>query len=220
MVNLLRKELKLSTVPITYIFLCFACMVFLPSYPILMSSFFVCLGIFQSFHQTRVTNDILYTVLLPIKRDDAVRSKFIMVCFFELAGFILIAIFSFIRMSRASNSIAYEYNVLMNPNLVFLGFCLLVFLIFNLIFVTGFFKTVYGINKPYIIFLIVALLVIGIGEVLHFIPSLEFLNDALGANPASTTAQIIIFVICLVLFVAGTWLAYSISKKRFRKINL
>lgn len=43
-------------------------MTMVPGYPILVGAFFVCFGVFQSFQNACVNNDILYTVLLPVKR--------------------------------------------------------------------------------------------------------------------------------------------------------
>ena len=74
--RLLTKELKLFAAPLTYFFLAFSLMTLIPGYPILMGSFFVCFGIFQSFQLGRETNDVLYTVLLPIKKSDAVKARF------------------------------------------------------------------------------------------------------------------------------------------------
>ncbi|MGO3548708.1 MAG: ABC-2 transporter permease, partial [Paucilactobacillus nenjiangensis] len=60
MKNLLIKEIQLTSMPITFIFLLFAFMTLIPGYPILMGAFFICLGIFFSFQNGRETNDILY----------------------------------------------------------------------------------------------------------------------------------------------------------------
>lgn len=221
MVKLLNKELRLTTSPLTFIFLAFCVMTFIPGYPILMGAFFVCLGIFQSFHQTRVTNDLLYTALLPIRKKDVVRSKFIMVGFFEGVAFILFAIFTVLRMTVMKEEIVYKENYMMNANLVFLGFVLLIYLAFNCIFVTGFLKTAYKINKPYLLFVGVSIVLIGIGEALHFIPSFSYLNANLGSGqPGSDAGQIIFLIICLVLYVGGTFLTCRAATKRFEKLDL
>ena len=68
MKNLLIKELRLPTSILSWLFLAFAAMTLIPGYPILLGSFFVCLGIFQSFQTIRENNDVLYTVLLPVER--------------------------------------------------------------------------------------------------------------------------------------------------------
>ncbi len=221
MKNMLKKELKLSTSPLTFIFLAFTSMTFFPGYPILMGAFFICLGIFQSFHQTRATNDLLYSSLLPIRKRDVVRSKYILVCFIEVVGFLLCMIFSFIRMTAMSGSVVYTQNELMSANLVFLGFVLLVFLCFNWFFVSGFFKTGYFINKPYILFVVFALVLIFLGEGLHFMPRFRFLNDNTLKTDSNVAAiHIIFFVICLCLYVFGTVISEKRAQKKFEKLDL
>ena len=74
MKNLLVKELKLSALPLSYFFILFGAMAMIPGYPILVGAFFVCLGIYQSFQNGRENNDILYTVLLPVKKEAAEKS--------------------------------------------------------------------------------------------------------------------------------------------------
>ena len=80
MKNLLYKEFFLATPPLTFLFLGFTAMTFLPGYPILCGAFFVCFGIFQSYQIGREDHDILYTVLLPVKKTDAVRAKYASGC--------------------------------------------------------------------------------------------------------------------------------------------
>ncbi|HOE78352.1 MAG TPA: ABC-2 transporter permease, partial [Bacilli bacterium] len=46
--NLVRKELKLSANVLSYYFIAFGLMTFIPGYPILVGVFLSCLGIFQS----------------------------------------------------------------------------------------------------------------------------------------------------------------------------
>ena len=75
----------------------------------------------------------------------------------------------------------YRNNVLMNANLVYLGFVLVILGLFNLIFVGGFFRTAYKFAKPFVMFIIAAFLVVGIGETLFHIPGLSALN-AFGFN--------------------------------------
>lgn len=68
MKNLMRKEIKLSASLISFLFILFSMMTMVPGYPILVGAFFVCFGVFQSFQNACANNDILYTVLLPVKR--------------------------------------------------------------------------------------------------------------------------------------------------------
>jgi len=84
MSNILRKELRLSASALSYFFIAFGFMFFIPGYPILCGVFFVTLGIFQSFQNAREANDIVFSALLPIAKKDVVKGKFLFSCFIEL----------------------------------------------------------------------------------------------------------------------------------------
>ena len=98
MKSLLNKEFRLAASPLSYWFLAGSLMTLLPGYPILMSAFFVCMGIFQSFQNARESNDVLYTLLLPVPKRDLVRGKFAFSCLVQLAGFVLCAALTALRM--------------------------------------------------------------------------------------------------------------------------
>jgi len=217
MTKLLKKELKLSVSLITYLFIAFGFMALLPGYPILLGAFFICLGIFQSFQRSREANDIVYTALLPVSKADAVRSKFIAVCFIELCGFVIMAALTLVRMTVFSDSPVYRANALMTANLVYLGFALLIFGVFNSVFVGGFFKTAYNYTKPFILFIIASFLVIGFAEALHHFPDCGAFNSFGFENLGLQLGSLITGA---VLYIALTLAALRLSIKRFEKIDL
>ena len=139
--NILRKEMKLSASPLSYLFILFGLMFFLPGYPVLCGAFFVTLGIFQGFQYAREANDIVFSSLLPISKKDVVKGKFLFVCFIEACSLILMLFSSFIRMTFLSEAAVYRANALMNANLFAVGGAFLIFGLFNVIFLGGFFKT-------------------------------------------------------------------------------
>ena len=173
---LLQKEMRLAASPLSYIFIAFAVMTFFPGYPILCGVFFITLGIFQSYQNFREANDILYSVLLPISKKNVVKGKFLFAMMIELAGFVLMTVFTVLRMTVLSGAEAYRANALMNANPFFLGTALLIFGLFNLVFIGGFFKTAYKFAKPFVTYIILAFIVIGLAETLHHFPGLESLN--------------------------------------------
>ena len=122
MIKLLRKEIQLAASPLSYFFIGFGLMAFVPGYPILVGSFFVCLGLFQSFQTAREANDLTYTALLPVAKRDVVRAKYAFCCFIEICYFTLTGAVTLIRMTLLSNAAVYRNNVLMNANLVYLAF--------------------------------------------------------------------------------------------------
>lgn len=215
--NILRKELRLSASPLSYLFVVFGLMFLLPGYPILCGVFFVTLGIFQSFQTAREANDIVFSALLPIAKRDVVKGKFLFVCFIELCGFLLMAIAVTVRMTVMSGAAAYRHNALMNANLFALGTALLMFGLFNLIFVGGFFRTAHKFAKPFVSWIIVAFLVVGAGETVHHIPGLAAVN-AFGFD--HILLQLALFAAGAVCYVILTLISFRSSCKNFEQIDL
>lgn len=176
MTKLLYKELKLSASPLSYFFTAAAFLTFVPGYPILLGAFFTTLGIFYSFQTMRENNDIQYSLLLPAAKADVVKSKFVFTVFIEFCSFLLMTVITLLRMLLMKDAAVYTSNALMCANLCFLGFALVIFGLFNFIFVGGFFKTAYYFGKPFIKYGIVSLLLIAAAETLHHIPGLESFN--------------------------------------------
>ena len=160
MIRLLKKEMKLAASPLSYLFIVFGLMAFVPGYPILVSAFFLCLGLFQSFQAAREANDITYTALLPVAKADVVRAKYLFCGFIQLCYFMLTVAVTLIRMTVLSEAAVYRSNPLMNANLVYLGFVLLILGLFNGIFIGGFFRTAYQFAKPFVAFIVAAFLVV------------------------------------------------------------
>ena len=216
MKKLFYKEMKLSANPLTYLFIAFSAMTMIPSYPILVGSFFICLGIFHTYQQIREYDDVTYTVMLPVKKRDIVTTKYLFVLFIELTAFILCTLLTIIRMKILGTAVPYATNQLMNANMAYLGYTMIVFAVFNSIFLAGFFKTTYKIGKPFFIFCVVSFIIIIMGEILHHIPDLESLN-----NPSNLSMpQVVIFAIGIVVFMLCTWLSYQKAVKDFEGIDL
>ena len=215
--SLLNKELKLVASPLTWLFLLGSFMTLIPGYPILLGSFFVCFGIFHSFQSCRESNDILYTALLPIRKADAVKAKYLIVVFFQGLAFLMICGLTVLRMTVLSQATAYTTNFLNNPNPVYLAFVLLVFLSFNTLFVCGFFKTAYKISWPFVMFIVAAMLLVTVSEILPHIPALTFLHTTSGEK---LPLQFGVLCFAAVLFALGTLLAEKVAEKRFETIDL
>ena len=213
--NLLIKEIKLAASPLSYLFLAFGFMTLIPGYPILVGSFFVCLGIFQSFQASREQNDILYAVLLPIEKRDAVKAKYIFVCFIELIALALMAVLTALRMTVLRDAAAYVNNPMMNANLAYLGYAALVFSLFNEVFLGGFFKTAYKFGKPFVTFIVLSMLLVCVAEALHHIPGLAFLN---GNGRLGVQAAILIWA--LGVYAASTALSCARAQNRFEALDL
>lgn len=217
MMKLLKKEMKLAASPLSYIFVIFALIAFVPGYPILVGTFFCCLGIFQSFQSARETNDITYTTLLPIAKGDVVRGKYVFCICIELFYFLITAAVTLIRMAVLTDVPVYQNNALMPANFVYLGFVFLIFGCFNGIFVGGFFKTAFKFAKPFVTFIVVAFIFVGIGETLFHIPALS----ALGAPDFKhLDIQLTFFAFGCMVFVFITVLSMQKAIRNFNEIDL
>ena len=217
MTNLLKKEFKLAASPLSWIFLAAALMTLLPGYPILMGAFFVCFGVFHSFQNAREANDVLFTVLLPVRKADFVRAKYAFTCFIQLLGFVLMAVLTVLRMTALAGGKPYVGNALMNATPLFLAFALLIFTAFNVFFLGGFFRTAYKLGLPFLSFGIAAFVLIALGEALHFLPGLKFFNAPAGERLG---LQFALLGIAAVIYALGTVLSCRGSMARFEKIDL
>lgn len=213
---LLQKESRLSASILTYFFISAAVMTLIPGYPILCGVFFVTLGIFHSFQNAREANDIVYSALLPIAKKDVVKGKYLFSVMIELCGFLIMTLMTLLRMTVLSDAKPYRQNALMNANPFFLGMALVIFGLFNLIFIGGFFKTAYKLS-PFVTYIIAVFLTIGAAEALHHVPGLEALN-AFGFE--HLPVQLSLLAGGIVIFILLTAVSYRISCARFEKIDL
>ena len=213
--KILLKEMKLSASILSYVFIVFGLMFLLPGYPVLCGAFFTTLGIYQSFQNTRETNDILFSALLPISKEDVVRGKYLFVCLIELCSALLMTLIAVLRMTVFADSPVYRENALMNANGFALGTAFVLFGLFNAIFVGGFFRTVYRIGNPFIIYIVVNFVVIAVAEALHHFPGLSALN-AFGTDAFGLQMGLLILGMSMVL----TYISFRKSCSRLERIDL
>ena len=214
---LMKKELRLSALVLTYLFIGFAFMTLVPGYPILCGVFFITMGVFQSFQSAREANDIVYSALLPVAKHDVVKGKYQFSVMIELCSFLLMAVCTLVRMTALADSPVYRQNALMNANPFFLGMVLLIFGMFNRIFVGGFFKTAYKFAKPFVVHIAVTFLLITAAEALHHVPGLEAVN-AFGFEHIGL--QLSLLLGGALLYAALTWFSYKKACADFEKIDL
>ena len=215
--NILLKEIKLSSSPLSFLFIPFGLMFFLPGYPVLCGVFFVTLGIFQSFQTAREANDLVFSALLPIAKRDVVKGKFLFVCLIEACALILMTAAVIFRMTLLSESPVYRSNALMNANLFALGTAFFIFGLFNWIFVAGFFKTAYKFARPFVTYIIAAFLTIAVTESLHHMPGLELLN-AFGSE--HILLQLTALAAGIIAYVLLTLLSCGKACRDFERIDL
>ncbi len=217
MSRLIKKELTLTAAPLTYIFLAFGLMTMIPGYPILVGGFFICLGTFYTFQSAREHNDVLYTALLPVRKRDVVKARYLFVVCIQLAGMVICGLLTLLRMTALGDVGVYQANPLMNANLVFLAWLLVIMMLFNVIFVGGFYKTAYYYGKPFVLFCVAAFVAVGLGETLHHVPGLTWMDATRGADVGR---QAVLLLAAAVVYAGGTLLSMKRSQERFEKLDL
>ena len=214
--DILLKEIKLSSSPLAFLFIAFGFMFLVPGYPILCGAFFVTLGLFQSFQTAREANDIVFSALLPIAKSDVVKGKYQFSMMIELAGFLIMAILTVVRMTVFSDAEVYRENALMNANPFFLGMALVVFGVFNMAFIGGFFRTAYKLS-PFVTYCFVVFAVIALAEAAHHFPGMDALN-AFGFD--NIILQIVLMLAGAVIYLVLTYVSYRGACRNFETIDL
>ena len=213
MFNLLYKELRLATHPNLYIFTLLGALVIIPAYPYGMVFIFGCLGPYISFMYGRETNDIYYTSLLPVKKKDTVKAKVLLIVLAQMTQLLISLPFAVLRLYVLPDG---------NPagieaNLAYYGFGFIIYAIFDLIFLTQFFKTAYKVGKAFILAIIPATLGVIIMEVLVHIPKFKWLDSV---EPNIILQQIPILILGIIFYIFSILLAFRISAKRFQQVDL
>lgn len=213
MFNLLYKELRLAAHPNLYVFTLLGALVIVPAYPYGMVFLFGCLGPYITFMYGRETNDIYYTALLPVKKRDTVKAKCQLVVLAQMAQLLISLPFAFLRLSILpdGNPAGIEANV------AYYGFGLIIYAVFNYIFLTQFFKTAYKVGKAFLLAIIPATIIVVIMEVLVHIPGFTWL-DSVAAD--MQLRQLPLLLVGVVIYVAGIFAAYRVASRRFELVDL
>lgn len=135
----------------------------------------------------------------------------------QLVSFVIFTLLTVLRMTVLAHSSAYVNNSLMGATPVFLAYVLIIFSLFNTVFIGGFFKTAYYIGKPFVAFAVLCFIVIALGETLYHIPGLEALNSASAEN---MSLQLSVLTAGIAIYVVSMFLSYASCCKKFDKIDL
>ena len=139
----------------------------------------VCLGIFYSIYRCQANGDFLFTVMLPVPKTDAVRSKYLFSCTIQLIAWVLAAVCTVIRIFTLDALPAYQEPFLMPANLAYLAYTVLIYAAFNFLFLRAYFVGMYQTKAPFASFLVVSALIVAAAEGLQRLGVLPFLRSTL-----------------------------------------
>ena len=223
---LLYKELRLAMHPICYVFIAiFPLMILIPAYPIGIGFIYIltCYPIlFLGANKGQQSNDLLYSVLLPVRKKDIVLARIITVILIQVTYILLMtALYPLARVineaiiQNADDPEKYFIPGLgLNSFVLLLAFGIIGYAVADLIFFPIYYKKGKSIVMSTLFTIIGFVLYIGIFTiVLPYIPGLEFINNLhIGIQFAILAGAIILsFLLHL--------LVYKISSKRLAKVD-
>ena len=213
MFNMLYKEIRLSAHPNLFIFTLLGMLVIVPAYPYGMVFIFGCLGPYITMMYGRETNDIYYTALLPVKKTDIVKTKCLLFVLAQMTQILISLPFAILRVYILPDG---------NPagieaNLAYYGFGFIIYAVFNMIFLTTFFKTAYKAGKAFLLAIIPATFCMILMEVLVHFPKFKWLDST---KTYDLLKQSPILVIGIVFYTIVMLLTYRVSANRFKKVDL
>ena len=211
--KLLYKELALAAHPTSIIFAFLGCLVVVPAYPYPVIFMFGCLAPYLTFQYARETNDLWYTALLPVTKKESVRGKCLLIVSIQLFQLLIAVPSIFLR-----KILEVENNpVGIDATIAWFGFGLMIYGIFDLIFFPAYYRNGYKAGRAFIIAAIPMLLMMVIVESAVRIPQLAWLDSYALPDLMRQIPVLLIAILCYGGFVS---LAYKISVKRFKHVDL
>ena len=187
MKTLLYKQLRLVCQPMTLVFCLFGVMLLIPAYPYTVMWFYVMLGLFFSFLNGREQKDVYYSALLPIRKRDTVKANCLFVGLIELLALVIAVPFA-----RG----------------------LMLFAVFNAVFLLSFYRTAYKVGVSFVkACIIMAVAAIIMEAAVHF-PALSRFNGY------DLACQLPLLAAGLVIW-CGSWpLIFRGAAARYEKVDL
>lgn len=219
MKNFLYKEFKLCISPVNYIFLLFTAMILIPNYPCYVSFFYLCLSCFFIFNNAELNKDIPYSMILPIKKSDMVKSRCILICAYQIVGTLFTIPFALLihKVLKMENAAGIECNI------AFYGLVLVALAIFNFVFLTSFYKKATKPGFPFAIACIIYWVIYLILELPIWLKNIfptDFFARLDSIQPRDLLFQLPILIAGIVIYFAGWILTFKVSSKRFEKVDL
>lgn len=216
MKHLLYKELRLAKHPTMFLFLLFSAMLLIPSYPYYVAFIYTCLSVFFVFLQGRENNDLSFTALLPVRKRDIVRARCLLVVLMQLAQ-VLVSLPCAIVGARINplggNAAGIEANA------AFFGLVLVMYALFNLLFLPAFYRTGYRVGRAFLFAGAAVLVYIVAAELLvQCVPVLKASLDTF--DPATRGTRLFVLLLGAGLYAAGSLLACRLSERRFARVDL
>lgn len=220
---LLYKELRLAMHPICYLFIVlFPFMLLIPSYPVAIGFIYVlaCYPIlFLGANKGQQSNDLLYSVLLPIRKKDIVLARIFTVSLMQLVFiFIMSALYPLALMIRKNIPNTADVGIGLSGFVSVLGIALVGFAIADLIFFPIYYKHGKSIVMSTLLTILGFIFYLSIFTIgLPYVPGLEGYKTAL--CDSGLGIQFGVLGGALVIYVLLHIVVYRVSSKLLEKVD-
>lgn len=212
MKNLLYKEFGLAIHPLWFLMLLLGALLMIPKWLFLIALMYLLwIAVPNIFLSCKAQNDILFTVMLPVRKKDVVKARVISIVLLEVLQILATAVFAVLHMKVYGPG-----NFLLDPNYAFFGIAFVMYGVFNITFFPMLYKTAYKIAIPTIAASVAVLIFATLCEfAVLVLPPLRVLDGM-----AHVDLQLWTLVGGFTLFVLMNMAAYAISAKRFERVDL
>ena len=211
---LLYKQFRLVCHPMTPVFCLFGAMMMIPSYPYTVSFFYVMLGLFFTFTQGREQRDTDFSALLPIRKRDVVKANVLFVMIIEVLSLIVAVPFAILSARinpEGANLVGLDCNAAL------FGAALVLYALFNTVFLTSFCRTGYKVGASFLKAIIPTSVLMIVFEILPHLPMLDWLNDT---SMTGNMKQLPILAAGLVIYAVSLVLTYRRGAALYEKVDL
>ncbi|SDT37808.1 ABC-2 family transporter protein [Paenibacillaceae bacterium GAS479] len=217
MYNLLIKELKLGVSPFFFFMpLLTGALMLIPGWLYFLVILYFCfITIPNMFGGYKTQNDLIFSSMMPVTKKDIVKARVAVIVLLELLHIVIAMIYGVISLRLYPNM---NY-IFFGPSLGFWGLCFIMLAIFNLIFITMYYKTAYKYGAATFVAIAASMLFALLAEWLGIKNSFVFeLFKGTGADKLAI--QLSILISGIVIFAIFTIIAYHIAIKRFQKVEV
>ncbi len=161
----------------------------------------------------KTNNDMMFSNLMPVRRKDIVGSRILMVMILEVLHILVAIVFAVINKNLYDST----WFLFIQPNVAYFGVAFIMFAIFNIVIFSIYFKSgyFYGVATVAAITVIIAF-----GGILEYVALKNVTLNQFFKGSEGLMSHIWLLIVGIILFVLFGFLSYTISVKRFEKVDI
>ena len=215
MLKLLKKDFLLAMHPVTPFFLLLSAMVLIPNYPYSVVFFYTGLSLFFTCLSGRENRDVQYALSLPVAKREIVHARIAFAVCLQLAQLLLVGLLGILRqrLYSAPNAAGLE------PNLAFLGWGLIIYSVFNLVFFGIYYRDVRRVGTSLMAASVPIFLLVTAEVVSTY--ALPFVRDVLDTpDPQFLPQKLTVLLVGAIVYVSSLVLTVRSSTFHFERQDI